>query len=53
VNGAGTQLFCAWLEWCRFRVVVPLLDKMAPLVMAAIDQRPVRAATGLGLITGQ
>ena len=20
VNGVGTQLFCAWLAWCRFRV---------------------------------
>ena len=38
VNGVGTQLFCAWLAWCRFRVVLVLLDKTAPSVMAAIDQ---------------
>ena len=37
VDGVGTQLFCAWLAWCRFRVVLPLLDKTMPTVMAAID----------------
>jgi hypothetical protein len=38
VNGIATQLFCAWLAWCRFRVVLALLDKTAPSVMAAVDQ---------------
>src|SRR6478752_2124352 len=38
VDGVGTQLFCAWLAWCRFRVVLALLDKTLPSVMAAIDQ---------------
>jgi hypothetical protein len=38
VNGVGTQLFCAWLAWCRFRVVLALLDKALASVMAAIDQ---------------
>jgi hypothetical protein len=33
-----THLFCAWLAWCRFRVVLPILDKTLPTVMAAIDQ---------------
>jgi hypothetical protein len=37
VNGVGTQLFCAWLAWCRFRMVLALLDKTLPSVMAAID----------------
>jgi hypothetical protein len=37
VNGVVTQLFCAWLAWCRLRVVLALLDKTAPSVMAAID----------------
>ena len=37
VNGVATQLFCAWLAWCRFRVVLALLDKTLPSVMAAID----------------
>jgi hypothetical protein len=38
VAGAATQLFCAWLAWSRFRVVLPLADKTLPSVMAAIDQ---------------
>jgi hypothetical protein len=38
VDGVGTQLFCAWLAWCRFRVVLALLDKTLPSVMVAIDQ---------------
>lgn len=37
VGGASTVLFCFWLAWCRFRVVVPLLDKSQPSVFAAID----------------
>lgn len=37
VNDVATQLFCAWLAWCRFRVVLALLDKTLPSVMAAID----------------
>jgi hypothetical protein len=37
VNDVVTQLFCAWLAWCRFRVVIALLDKTLPSVMAAID----------------
>ena len=27
VGGAATVLFCLWLAWSRFRVVLPLLDK--------------------------
>ena len=30
-------LFCAWLAWSRFRVVLALLDKIAPSVFAALD----------------
>jgi hypothetical protein len=37
VGGVPTVLFCFWLAWCRFRVVLPLLDKSAPSVYAAID----------------
>lgn len=37
IGGAPTILFCFWLAWCRFRVVLPLLDKSAPSVYAAID----------------
>lgn len=37
VGGAATVLFCFWLAWCRYRVVLPLLDKSQPSVFAAID----------------
>ena len=37
VGGAATVLFCFWLAWSRFRVVLPLLDKTWPSVAAAID----------------
>lgn len=37
VAGVGTHLFCAWLAWCRFRVVLALGDKTLPTVMAALD----------------
>ena len=38
VDGAATLLFCAWLAWSRFRVVVPIRDRTLPTVVAAIDQ---------------
>jgi hypothetical protein len=31
-------LFCAWLAWSRFRVVVPLLDKTLPSVVIGLDR---------------
>ena len=31
-------LFCAWLAWSRFRVVVPLRDKTMPSVVMALDR---------------
>ena len=37
VAGVGTVLFCAWLSWSRFRVVIPILDKTLPSVIACID----------------
>lgn len=37
VAGVATVLFCAWLAWCRFRVILPILDKSLPTVMACID----------------
>ncbi len=37
IGTAPTILFCLWLAWSRFRVVVPLLDKSQPSVQAAID----------------
>lgn len=37
IDGVGTTLFCAWLAWSRFRVVLPIRDKTLPSVMAALD----------------
>src|SRR5690625_2020449 len=37
IDGVKTVLFCAWLAWSRFRVVVPILDKTFPSVFAALD----------------
>ena len=33
-----TTLFCAWLAWSRFRVVLALRDKTVPSVIAALDR---------------
>ena len=37
VDGATTVLFCLWLAWSRFRVVLPILDKTQASVWAAVD----------------
>jgi transposase len=37
VDGAKVVLFCAWLAWSRFRVVIALQDKSLPSVIAALD----------------
>ena len=37
IGGTATILFCLWLAWSRFRVVLPLLDKSQPSVLAAVD----------------
>ena len=37
IDGVKTILFCAWLAWSRFRVVLPLRDKTMPSVFAALD----------------
>jgi hypothetical protein len=36
-GGGVTVLFCLWLAWSRFRVVLPLADKSGPSVHSAID----------------
>jgi hypothetical protein len=38
VAGRATSLFCAWLAWSRFRVVVPLMDRGLPSVVLALDR---------------
>ncbi|MEO9221186.1 MAG: IS21 family transposase [Mycobacteriaceae bacterium] len=37
IGGVKTTLFCAWLAWARFRVVLAIRDKTSPSVMAALD----------------
>ena len=38
VCGVRAVLFCAWLAWSRFRVVVPLRDKTMPSVVIGLDR---------------
>jgi hypothetical protein len=37
VAGRATWLCCAWLAWSRYRVVLPIVDKALPTVIACID----------------
>jgi transposase len=37
IEGMRTTLFCAWLAWSRFRVVLAIRDKTMPSVFAALD----------------
>jgi transposase len=45
VEGRSTALFCAWLAWSRFRVVIALRDKTMASVVMAMD-RALRAFGG-------
>lgn len=45
IDGRRTVLFCAWLAWSRFRVVLPLWEKTTPSVVMALD-RALRAFGG-------
>jgi transposase len=38
VEDRATVLFCAWLAWSRFRVVLPLRDKTMPSVVMGLDR---------------
>ncbi|MCA1697650.1 MAG: IS21 family transposase [Actinobacteria bacterium] len=38
VDGRSTVLFCAWLAWSRFRVVLPLWDRTMASVVMALDR---------------
>ena len=38
IDGVKVILFCAWLAWSRFRVIIPLGDRSLPSVIAALDQ---------------
>lgn len=37
VGGRATLLFCAWLAWSRFRIVIPTWDRTLPTVLACLD----------------
>lgn len=37
-GGLATVLFCAWLAWSRYRVVLPLRDKTLPSVVIGLDR---------------
>ena len=37
VKGQRTYLWCAWLAWSRYRVVMPAWDKTLPTVVACLD----------------
>lgn len=45
IAGRATVLFCAWLAWCRFRVVIPCWDRTMPTLIGCID-RSMRAFGG-------
>lgn len=37
IAGRVVNLFCAWLAWCRHRVVIPTWDRRLPTVIACLD----------------
>ena len=37
LDGRVVNLFCAWLAWCRHRVVIPTWDRTLPTVIACLD----------------
>jgi transposase len=37
IGGRRTQLFCAWLSWSRFRVVLPVWDQTMGTLVACLD----------------
>jgi transposase len=45
IAGRSTVLFCAWLAWSRFRVVLPLWDRTMASVVMGLD-RALRAFGG-------
>jgi len=45
VGGRATNLFCAWLAWCRFRVVIATWDRTLPTLIGCLD-RAMRAFGG-------
>lgn len=38
VEGRETCLYCAWLAWSRYRVVIPTWDRTLPTLVACLDR---------------
>jgi transposase len=38
IEGLAVVLFCAWLAWSRFRVIIPLTDRSLPSLVGALDR---------------
>lgn len=38
IGGRATLLWCAWLAWSRFRVVIPTWDRTLATVIACLDE---------------
>ncbi len=38
IQGRKTNLFCAWLAWSRYRIVIPTWDRMVATVILCLDQ---------------
>jgi len=38
IGGREAMLWCAWLAWSRFRVVIPTWDRTLPTVVACLDE---------------
>jgi hypothetical protein len=39
IDGRPTLLFCAWLAWSRFRVVLPTWDRTLPTLLGCVTRR--------------
>jgi transposase len=37
IGGRRTSLWCAWLAWSRFRLVIPVFDKTLPTIVSCLD----------------
>jgi hypothetical protein len=38
IRGRETLLWCAWLAWSRFRVVIPTWDRTQPTTVACLHE---------------
>jgi transposase len=38
VEGRQTLLFCAWLAWSRFRIVIPVWDRTTATTLSCLDE---------------